>query len=122
MSEYKAAAQTLAEAFATDEVARYFIDTPDRTMWSAAKKWKLHVKILEYIVYAHCLKGMVLTAGEGYGCVALWWVVPFPGQLSFSSRLALPNPFPSRAISSIFIFSIQLHPSRLINEIRSRNI
>ena len=76
MSEYKAAAQTLAEAFATDDVVRYFIDTPDRTTWSAAKKWRLHVKILEYIVYAHCLKGMVLTAGEGYGCVALWYVVP----------------------------------------------
>lgn len=70
--EYKAAALSLAEAFATDAVARYFIDTPDRTGWTEEQKWDLHVKTLEYITYAHCLKGLVLTAGPNYEGVALW--------------------------------------------------
>jgi hypothetical protein len=52
----------------------YFINTPDREHWSKEQKWDLHVQILEYITYAHCLKGLVLTAGENYGCVALWCV------------------------------------------------
>ncbi|KAF2459197.1 hypothetical protein BDY21DRAFT_275356, partial [Lineolata rhizophorae] len=70
--EYKGAAATLAEAFATDDVARYFIDTPDRAGWSMERKWDLHVSILEYVTYAHCLKGLATTVGEGYGAVALW--------------------------------------------------
>ncbi|KAL2356750.1 hypothetical protein BJ546DRAFT_832006, partial [Cryomyces antarcticus] len=75
--EYKEAAQCLAEAFAEDDVARYFVDTPDRAHWSEAQKWDLHVSILEYVTYAHILKGMALTVGPDYGCVALW--MP-PGQ------------------------------------------
>jgi len=74
MDEYKQAAQCLAEAFADDEVARYFTHTPDRKHWDDAQKWDLHVGILEYIVYAHVLKGLVLTSGPNYGCVALWYV------------------------------------------------
>jgi len=74
MDEYKQAAQCLAEAFADDEVARYFTHTPDREHWDDARKWDLHVSILEYIVYAHVLKGLVLTSGPNYGCVALWCV------------------------------------------------
>lgn len=70
--EYKQAAQCLAEAFAEDDVARYFTHTPDTEDWSDADKWDLHVSILEYIVYAHILKGLVLTAGPDFGCVALW--------------------------------------------------
>ncbi|KAF2494256.1 hypothetical protein BU16DRAFT_464709 [Lophium mytilinum] len=70
--EYKEAAACLAEAFAEDDVARYFIDVPDREHWSEADKWQLHVDILEYVTYAHCLKGLVTTVGEGYGAVALW--------------------------------------------------
>ena len=72
VSEYKAAAYALAEAFAEDDVARYFIDTPDTAHWSKQKKWDLHVNILEYITYAHLLNGLVTTAGPDYGCVALW--------------------------------------------------
>ena len=71
-SEYKQAALCLAEAFAEDEVSRYFTHTPDREHWSEAQKWKLHVEIMEYITYAHILKGLVLTIGPDYGCVALW--------------------------------------------------
>ena len=71
-SEYKAAALCLAEAFATDEVAQYIIETGDRPHWSAAEKWDLHVTVLEYIVYAHCLKGLAMTVGPNYDAVALW--------------------------------------------------
>ncbi len=71
-SEYKGAAQALAEAFWEDEVARYFIDTPDRVHWSEQDKWDLHVSILECMTYAHSLNGIVTTAGLDYGCVALW--------------------------------------------------
>lgn len=69
--QYKEAAACLAEAFAEDDVARYFIDVPDREHWSAEEKWNLHVEILEYVTYAHCLKGLVTTVGD-YGAVALW--------------------------------------------------
>ena len=71
-SEYKAAALCLAEAFATDDVAQYFIETGDRTKWTAAKKWDLHVSILEYVVSAHCLRGLAMTIGPNYDSVALW--------------------------------------------------
>lgn len=72
LSEYKAAAATLADAFADDHVAWYFLDTPDRAHWTRQQKWDLHVQILEYVTYAHCLKGLVVTAGPNHDCVALW--------------------------------------------------
>lgn len=71
-SEYKQAALSLAEAFREDEVARYFVDTPDLAHWTEEQKWQLHCDILEYITYAHCLKGLVTTVGPDYGAVALW--------------------------------------------------
>lgn len=75
-AEYKQAAACLADAFGQDEVARYFIDVPDREHWTEEEKWALHVEILEYITYAHILKGMVTTVGD-FEAVALW--MP-PGQ------------------------------------------
>lgn len=72
VSEYKQAALCLAEAFKDDDIAQYFTHTPDREHWSEAQKWKLHVEIMEYITYAHILKGLVLAIGPDYGCVALW--------------------------------------------------
>jgi hypothetical protein len=72
LAEYKQAAQCLAEAFAHDDVARYFTEVPDGAHWTEDQKWNLHVSILEYITYAHILKGLVLAAGPDYGCVALW--------------------------------------------------
>ena|ERR1700733_10260199 len=72
IEEYKEAALCLAEAFAEDDVARYFIDVPDREHWSEEDRWSLHVEILEYVTYAHCLKGLVTTVGPNYGAVALW--------------------------------------------------
>jgi hypothetical protein len=70
-AEYKQAAACLAEAFAEDDVAMYFIDVPDRTHWTKQQKWDLHVEILEYVTYAHILKGLVTTVGN-FEAVALW--------------------------------------------------
>ena len=72
LHEWKQAGLSLAEAFKDDEVSRYFVDTPDRAHWSEDQKWDLHVKIMEYITYAHLLKGLVVSAGPNYDCVALW--------------------------------------------------
>ena len=70
--EYREAALCLAEAFVTDHVIRYPIDTPDREDWTAEQKWKLHLAAMEYVTYAHCLKGLVTTIGPNYDSVALW--------------------------------------------------
>lgn len=75
IAEYEQAAQCLAEAFAVDEVARYFIDTDDMAQYSEEYKYKLHVDILRYITAAHCYKGMVTTIGPNYDAVALWYVL-----------------------------------------------
>lgn len=71
-SEYKAAAYSLAEAFADDHVIRYPIDTPDRMHWTEKERFDLHRQALEYITYAHCVKGLVTTVGDDYAGVALW--------------------------------------------------
>ncbi|KAF3044504.1 hypothetical protein E8E11_006030 [Didymella keratinophila] len=76
IDEYKQAAACLAEAFAEDEVARYFVDVPDREDWTEEERYALHLEILEYITYAHILKGLVTTVGD-FEAVALW--MP-PGQ------------------------------------------
>jgi GNAT superfamily N-acetyltransferase len=39
---------------------------------SEAEKYELHKTSMEYVVYAHCLNGLVLTIGDNYDCVALW--------------------------------------------------
>lgn len=75
-AEYKQAALCLAEAFNEDDVVRYFVDVPDLAHWTEEQKWALHLEILEYITYAHILKGLVTTAGN-FEAVALW--LP-PGQ------------------------------------------
>jgi hypothetical protein len=72
ISEYKEAAQCLAEAFEVDDVARYFIDTPDMKSYSEEKKWALHLDILRYVVAAHCYNGIVTTIGPNHDAVALW--------------------------------------------------
>jgi hypothetical protein len=70
-AEYKEAAACLAEAFSEDDVVRYFVDVPDRKHWTTEQKWALHVEILEYITYAHILKGLVTTIGD-FEAVSLW--------------------------------------------------
>jgi hypothetical protein len=71
IDEYKEAALCLAEAFEDDHTTHYFLETPDSTL-TKEQKWAIHVSMMEYIVYAHCMKGLVTTVGEGYGAVALW--------------------------------------------------
>lgn len=70
--EYRQAALCLAKAFKDDDVAMYFVETGDADHWTWQQKWDLHVSILEYLVYAHILKGLVTTIGPNYDCVALW--------------------------------------------------
>ncbi|EME78289.1 uncharacterized protein MYCFIDRAFT_100980, partial [Pseudocercospora fijiensis CIRAD86] len=72
LSEYKEAAYSLAEAFKEDHTTIYFTDTPDRAEWTDEQKWQLHLKMMEYITYAHLLKGLVVSAGPNYDCVGLW--------------------------------------------------
>jgi len=71
ISEYKEAALSLAIAFADDDVSNYFLDTDERATWTEAQKWDLHLCIMEYMVVAHVLKGLVTSAGD-YSCIALW--------------------------------------------------
>ena len=71
-NEYKEAALCLAEAFREDDVVRYPIDTPDRMEWTDEQRFELHKQAFEYITYAHCLRGLVTTTGQDYGCVAMW--------------------------------------------------
>lgn len=77
LAEWSQASAALAEAFKEDATCLYFTHTPDRADWTEEQKWELHVRIMGYITYAHLLKGLVVTAGPNYDCVALW--MP-PGQ------------------------------------------
>ncbi|KAL7269135.1 hypothetical protein RUND412_008212 [Rhizina undulata] len=72
MEDYKAAAATLAEAFFKDDVAFYFLDTPDNGGKTREELYPLHLEILEYIVAAHVYNGLVLSIGENHEGVALW--------------------------------------------------
>ncbi|KAI8629586.1 hypothetical protein F5Y19DRAFT_86672 [Xylariaceae sp. FL1651] len=72
ISECKEAALSLAQAFATDELAQYLLDAEDVASDDDESKWRLHVDIFNYIVAAHCYKGVVTTIGPDYEAVALW--------------------------------------------------
>ncbi|KAK3678200.1 hypothetical protein LTR78_002296 [Recurvomyces mirabilis] len=72
LHEWKAAAASLAESFAEDHCCSYFVNTPDTAHWTKEQKWDLHVRMMEYIVYAHLLRGLAVTAGPNYDCVGLW--------------------------------------------------
>ena len=72
IAEYEEVTQSLAEAFAVDEIARYFIDTDDMADYSDEYKWELHCNIMRYMTAAHCYKGIVTAAGPNYDAVALW--------------------------------------------------
>ncbi|KAL9598984.1 MAG: hypothetical protein Q9179_003710 [Wetmoreana sp. 5 TL-2023] len=71
-NEVNAAADCLAEAFADDDVAMYFVNTKDTERWSKERKWDLHVQLMRCIVSAHYLKGLALTIGPDHDAVALW--------------------------------------------------
>ncbi|ETI21658.1 hypothetical protein G647_08005 [Cladophialophora carrionii CBS 160.54] len=70
--EYKEAAACLAEAFRLDDIVRYAIDTPDRMHLSEEQRFEMHKSAMEYVTYAHCLQGLVLTTGDNFDCVAMW--------------------------------------------------
>lgn len=74
LSEYKQAALSLAEAFQDDEVAVYPINTPDRQGWSTKQKWDLHIHVMECLVRAHIMRGLVTCTGPNYDCIAMWSV------------------------------------------------
>lgn len=71
LDEYKEAALCLAEAFKDDHTTHYILNTPDSNL-TEAQKCDVHVSMMEYLTYAHILKGLVTTVGENYGAVALW--------------------------------------------------
>ena len=71
-SEYKEAAATLADAFAEDGVVLYPINCADNEHWTAEQKKTLVRQMMEYVTYAHMLKGRVTAIGPNYDCVALW--------------------------------------------------
>jgi ribosomal protein S18 acetylase RimI-like enzyme len=70
--EYKEAAASLADCFRDDKVVRYSIDTPDRMHLSEEERFQIHQQTMEFVTYANCLNGLVLTIGDDYDCVALW--------------------------------------------------
>ncbi|KAL8665946.1 MAG: hypothetical protein Q9202_001882 [Teloschistes flavicans] len=70
--EVDAAAESLAHAFAKDDVAMYFVETQETQKWTAERRWELHLSIMRCIVHAHCLQGFALTIGPNYDGVALW--------------------------------------------------
>jgi hypothetical protein len=76
MAECQQVAISLAHAFATDDLARYLLDSDDMAGLSPEDKWKLHVDIFQYIVAAHCLNGEAHVIGPDHEGVALWSVFP----------------------------------------------
>jgi hypothetical protein len=70
IAEYKEAALSLAQAFAADDLAMYLVEAEDDSNGEA--KWRIHVDIFNYLVAAHCYKGIVTTIGPDYEGVALW--------------------------------------------------
>ncbi|RMY67599.1 hypothetical protein D0862_15067 [Hortaea werneckii] len=72
LHEWKAASLSLAEAFAEDPTSLYFLNTPDTIHWNPSQKWHLHLRMMEYITYAHLLQGLVLSSGPNYASIALW--------------------------------------------------
>ena len=77
IKDFEKAAECLSQAFAVDEVARYFLDTDDMAACSEEVKYKLHCDIIRYMTAAHCYKGIVTTIGPDYDAVALWYVLFF---------------------------------------------
>lgn len=66
--EWKKATEALCAAFEQDEVAQYLTKCDGNTPQQAKA---LDNKIFEYIIYAHLLKGLVLTIGDFEG-IACW--------------------------------------------------
>lgn len=72
ISEYKEAGLSLAQAFATDGLAQYLLDSDDMKNMSAENRWRLHVDLMTYMTAAHCYSGLVTSIGPDYEAVSLW--------------------------------------------------
>ena len=72
LAECEQAGISLAHAFAADALSLYLLDGGEADRYSDEAKWKLHVRIMTYLVSAHCYSGVVTTIGPDYDAVALW--------------------------------------------------
>lgn len=72
ISEHQDVGLSIAQAFATDELAHYLLDSDDMIGLSDEVKWRIHVDMMRYTVAAHCISGLVTTIGPDYEGVALW--------------------------------------------------
>ncbi|QYS93587.1 Acetyltransferase [Trichoderma simmonsii] len=72
LAECEQAGVSLAHAFAADALSMYLLDGDGEDRYSDETKWKLHVRIMTYLVSAHCYSGVVTTIGPDYDAVALW--------------------------------------------------
>jgi GNAT superfamily N-acetyltransferase len=79
LAEHREAALSLAQAFASDDLARYLVGAEDPALDDLAL-WHLHVNIMDYVVSAHCLEGLVTTIGGDHEGVALW-ITPGSGNM-----------------------------------------
>lgn len=71
-SDVKQAAASLAECFADDVVARYYLQVPECDHPLKPKEKKLNLLIYESLTAAHCVNGLVISAGPHYDSVGLW--------------------------------------------------
>ncbi|KAL8682254.1 MAG: hypothetical protein Q9186_001713 [Xanthomendoza sp. 1 TL-2023] len=93
LEESDAAADALALAFADDDVAMYFVRMHETEGWSDEERWNMHVRIMRSIVKAHCLKGLVLTIGPNYDCVALCSTWSMNGKRSVEGQYRFQKEF-----------------------------
>ncbi|KAK8106000.1 acetyltransferase [Apiospora kogelbergensis] len=67
IAEYKEAGLSLAQAFASDDLARYLVGAEGEGAGGSDEiRWRIHVDIMNYIVAAHCYSGVVTTIGADY--------------------------------------------------------
>ncbi|OOQ86233.1 putative n-acetyltransferase-like protein [Penicillium brasilianum] len=71
-AEAKRAASSLADCFANDRVARYYLQVSDCNLPLTPKKAELNLRIYECLTAAHCDTGLVVSAGPCYDSVGLW--------------------------------------------------
>ncbi|KAG9240682.1 hypothetical protein BJ878DRAFT_545993 [Calycina marina] len=72
LTEAKKAAASLAESFADDVIARYYLQLSDSIRPLNASQAKLNLRVYECLTTAHCYKGLVIVAGPSYEAVGLW--------------------------------------------------
>lgn len=84
LDELDVAGRSLAHSFAADGLSQYILDSEDTAGWSAERKWKLHVTIMNTIVASHVLKGSVTTIGPDHDALAIWYIIPNRNNTSFA--------------------------------------